>query len=334
MKCKLLAAAIAVCALAACSEAMIVDEKTSSEDMVSLKIDINHEATKVNWTNGESSLWNVQIFIFRDEDKKLEAYEKASLFTFDLNLTRGKKLIYVVMNAPDITDVFTFDELCARSTLYKDNTLEQYIMEGYQTVSLESAGATVTVDMNRVMSKISFVDIKNDLKGAYAGQTITLKNAYLINVAGDRKMFAAGENIPVPTIWFHKRGYNEGDGIKDMAFVDYESAEVLHTKSYTARQDYYCYPNSTAKDSSDATVTTDEDFVPRYTRLVLEAEIKGTLYYYPVSVPNIESNKNYEVSLTITRLGSSHPDIPFYSEDQGFKINIKSWDVKTIGETI
>ncbi len=107
-----------------------------------------------------------------------------------------------------------------------------------------------------------------------------------------------------------------------------------HTKSYTARQDYYCYPNSTAKDSSDATVTTDEDFVPRYTRLVLEAEIKGTLYYYPVSVPNIESNKNYEVSLTITRLGSSHPDIPFYSEDQGFKINIKSWDVKTIGETI
>jgi hypothetical protein len=45
--------------------------------------------------------------------------------------------------------------------------------------------------------------------------------------------------------------------------------------------------------------------------LVIEATLDGTTYYYPVSIPIIQSNKTYTISeLKITVPGSLSPDIP------------------------
>ena len=71
------------------------------------------------------------------------------------------------------------------------------------------------------------------------------------------------------------------------------------------------------------------------------------MYDYPITLPALESNKSYEISLvTITRPGNpddgNEPDNdddideekPVVGFDQGFEITVNPWTVVTITETI
>ena len=104
------------------------------------------------------------------------------------------------------------------------------------------------------------------------------------------------------------------------------------TVTFTQEQEhaYYVYPNSTETDSSD-----QETWCPRYTRMVLEAKLGNDVYYYPVSIPNIERNTAYEVHLTVTRPGSSLPDVPVDVVAVSITVNVVDWnDGAEINETI
>jgi hypothetical protein len=68
---------------------------------------------------------------------------------------------------------------------------------------------------------------------------------------------------------------------------------------------------------------------------VLEARIGQDRYYYPVSIPDVERNTAYEVHLTVTRPGSSSPDVPVDVEAVSVTVNVVDWtDADDINETI
>ena len=86
-------------------------------------------------------------------------------------------------------------------------------------------------------------------------------------------------------------------------------------------QYFNAYPNLNSADDQVAD-----------TRLVVEATLDGRKYYYPVTMPKMESNKSYEISeLKITRPGSDDPDKPIEIVDQDFKITVNPWDVVLVG---
>ena len=102
----------------------------------------------------------------------------------------------------------------------------------------------------------------------------------------------------------------------------YKSINSSLTSSSTLQNEeyFYVYPNPTASDNSD------ETFSPRFTRLVVEATLGGTKYYYPISLPNLERNKTYTVSsLMITRPGSDNPDKEITSAECPFNIVVENW---------
>ena len=71
------------------------------------------------------------------------------------------------------------------------------------------------------------------------------------------------------------------------------------------------------------------------TRLVVEAELDGKLYYYPVTFKDgIASNMTYDVKIKITRLGSSSPDLPVDSVSAGFTVEVQPWGEVTEVEEI
>ena len=82
---------------------------------------------------------------------------------------------------------------------------------------------------------------------------------------------------------------------------------------------FYCYPNPYKSD------TFSTDWSPRPTRLVVEAELGGTLYYYPVSLPELKQNTQCNVTLTVVRPGATSPEQDMDKYAAVFNIEVKDW---------
>ena len=94
--------------------------------------------------------------------------------------------------------------------------------------------------------------------------------------------------------------------------------QVADGESYRTEHFFYCYPNETATK----------------TRLVIEAEIGGYTYYYPLTLDEVAANTAYTYNLTITRLGSDSPNVPVADGAVNFTVTVKDWVVQNVQETI
>ena len=95
---------------------------------------------------------------------------------------------------------------------------------------------------------------------------------------------------------------------------------MTRSSPYATGHHFYCYPNPTEEDSHGSA------WSPRYTRLVVDATLGGTLYHYPVNIPKPLPNTSYQITnLTVTGPGSSDPDIPVEKGSITFSITITDW---------
>ena len=94
--------------------------------------------------------------------------------------------------------------------------------------------------------------------------------------------------------------------------------------SYTTAHYFYTYPD-TIPAASDSR---SETWSPRCTRIVINASIGGTDYYYAVTVPAMERNNSYVIAdATITRPGSLDPEVPSDGAiDVTFATDTDGWD--------
>ncbi len=318
MKFRFAIAAVAASVLASCSgkenEEPVV---LPFEEKTELEIAVSGTATKT--TQDESQINTLQVFIFGG-DGMLESSETAegkSALTVDV--FPGIKTIHALVNAPEINDVTDYSDFCSNISYLYENNPENFVMEGWGTDEIGGRNKKITLEVIRMAAKVSLVSVYNDLSENYRDMDLVLKNAYLINVAGDRQYSGEGYEIPAPTEWYNRRAYSSDDGLEQFTYASYNSEYLDYTWESSYTHTFYCYPNPTAEDSSD------EEWCPRFTRLVIEAELGGTTYYYPISIPDIEQNCEYVVSLTITRPGSDDPDVPFSSDAAEVQIEVADW---------
>ena len=78
----------------------------------------------------------------------------------------------------------------------------------------------------------------------------------------------------------------------------------------------YCYPNP----------ATGAEMGRMPTHLVLEGTLDGQHCYYPIPLPALEANTHYSVQLTLTRLGSTDPDIPVESGTLILESETQPWN--------
>ena len=96
------------------------------------------------------------------------------------------------------------------------------------------------------------------------------------------------------------------------------AGQITSGGNYSAGHFFYCYPNST---------TTK-------TRLVVETQIGGYTYYYPVTLDSVTPNTAYTYNLTITRLGSDSPNEPVADGAVSVTLTVKDWTECEVNETI
>lgn len=337
MKRKLYLAAIAAVTFAACTEP-VTSEPENLQGLVKLDLSLSNGETKSVGTDDENKISSLQIFVFDDsgdiEAYKLEKYTNQTIIssakTF-VDCTPGSKKIVAVANAPEMPDVRSYEELGGKTSYLSDNGTKKLHMIG--ETDLEVVAATeVTIPVSRIAAKVTIASIKNDMAlDYYKNMSFSITNIFMLNVAGSTGYLEDKE----PESWYNMMVRQDNGNLRFLP--DRNSSTpitVNYSETVTFTQDqehaYYVYPNSTETDSSD-----QETWCPRYTRMVLEARLGGELYYYPVSIPDIERNTAYEVHLTVTRPGSSSPDVPVDVVAVSITVNVVDWnDGAKINETI
>ena len=262
---------------------------------------------------------NLQVFVFRGD--ALDAYGVAdNASTVTVSCTKGNREVYAVVNAPDLKDIATKTDLLAAKSALSDNDESNFVMIGKTNADLPSE-LPVNVEVDRIVSKVVLKTVNRAFtSAALAALNFSIDEIFITNVAGDVN-YGLTDN---PLEWYNKMDYNS-----EMAMFTHDApaASVVNEEAYSTQHTFYCYPNKAA--DSDAT-----SWSPRRTRLVLKTTLGTDTYYYPVTLPELENNKSYELELTITRPGSDNADMPVSFEDCAFSISVKPWTVITVTEGI
>ena len=287
-----------------------------------------------NSTSSEAKVNSLQIFVFNGE--QLDGYGSSSgSLTATVSCTAGTRDIWAVVNAPALSSVSTKTQLLATvSNLAAE--ISNFQMIGSKSETLQKDG-NVKITVDRFAARVVLKGIKNALTNSAQAAAFKVLSVYLTNVAGDVD-FGHSSSYTVSK-WYNRRGYQSANNLGSFTY-DAVNKTIASGASDTEAHYFYSMPNGNA-------AAIGGPWTPRAARLVIKAEIAGIVYDYPITLPALESNKSYEISLvTITRLGNpddgnepnNNDDIdeekPVVGFDQGFEITVNPWTVVTISETI
>lgn len=317
---KLIAALVCMSSacLASCKKDFISYEpQTPQGKACTLTVDASLGAqTKVTGTSdainaAEKTVSTLQVLVFR-KDGLLDAYAKSTSASLSMTCTEGERTVYAIVNGADMSSVSTKAALDGKVLDLSENAPNKLVMMGSRTVTLPSESA-VTVDVVRFVSRIVINKISRNFESAALGaQDFQIKRIYVSNAAGTVD-YAKSKT---PSKW-----YNAGDTKTDLEALlsdSLMSVSVANTKSYSTPHYFYTLPNSSAS-----------------TKLVIEAVLGGKTYYYPVTLPALESNKSYEIAgLTVKRPGADQPGGEVSSQDVTFGVNVIDWTTVPVSEQI
>lgn len=318
----MIAALFAVVAVVAGCEKN-VEQVQEPEKSVCLEVRIPFSSTKVEGTDEENAVGSLQVFVF-DSEGYIEAYGQGTSSTLSLSCIAGSKDIVALVNAQPLSDVKSLDDLMERKSYLTDNQTGSFVMEGHLPYTL-TASSAVEIPVVRIAARVVVSEVAVDFElEQHKNMDFVLKDIYLLNVAGDRTYL----NVSVPEKWHNKM--KKDPEAPTLAAASLTETLVTESSPYDETHYLYCYPNSVTEDTSGG------EWSPRFTRLVVEAELGGRMYYYPVSFDKgLKSNTSYDVKLTITKPGSSSPDDPVDNVAASFNVEVQPWaDGTAVNETI
>ena len=323
---------MAAIAMFACEKKEECGSSVSNGDLSVLKVKMVSEQTKVTGLGGEEekSISAYQILVYDKKSRTLEAYATptAGSDEFSVQCRTGKKEVIVLANAPDASDILSYDDFLKERSYLSDNNVGGLVMEGHASPELSISGETVSIDLKRMVSKIVLDEISVDFENdAYDLKDFILKEVYLTNVAGDISYLAEDAD---PVKWYNKSVQTSDETVDAMIFESLNDFNLKGKNGYSEKHHFYCYPNPFVNDSFGS-----GEWTPRPTRLVVEAMLDGELYYYPVTLPELKRNTKYQVSLNIIRPGVTSPDQNVDKYAASFDINVMEWqETEEIEETI
>lgn len=290
----------------------LVDEETQTTKVHFAVFD---DATKSIATSIENTINTLQFFVFgADGSLEVKSGSKYAVSSADVLCTQGEKKVVAVVNAPDLPNIRAYDDFYELNSNLSENRKNRLVMVGDTTITVSlTEPESVAIKVTRLGVRVGLRSISNKLANK---ASMIIKNVYLINAAGNRTYLGGG----APTVWYNKRG-NQNDIPEVLTY----SLDGQLTLDYNSSREFsynfaYCYPNPVATDTS-----AKGDWTERFTRAVLEAQIGGVTYYYPISLPGLKTNTAYTISLVVTRLGSDDPDVPVTTNEISYTLDIVDW---------
>lgn len=284
-----------------------------------------------NDENSEAKVNSLQVFVFNGN--ALDGYASANGKSVAVSCTSGQRDIYAVVNAPSLASVTSKSALLASVSRLAEE-VSNFQMIGSKTEILQYDG-TVTINVDRLAARVVVRGIKNALQNAAQAADFKLLAVYLTNVAGDVDYGMSGSYSV--SRWYNQRGYQSANNLGSFTYdaIPAASQALAAGATHSDAHFFYSMPNGNS-------AATGGPFTPRAARLVIKAEIAGTVYNYPIVLPVLQNNKSYEINMVnITRVGNiddgrepddARPDDvdeeqPVVGFEQNFSIIVNDWTV-------
>ena len=275
-------------------------------------------ATKAG-ISGYGDIERLDVFVFDDDEvRRLDSYcsfDRPDSPYLDVCSRAGDKLVVVLANC--IGHAFTADEfrsydaLCDMVWHLKDEDPSRPVMSGECQISAGASGYT-PLQLTPLLADVILDHLKCDFTGrGYRSRTLENCLVYLTNISGSTEIM-------------RKDGFRitelENAGALDPAYVSGMKHPEMVRRSVTPGQwapvHLYCYPNDSADDGPGSP----------HTRMVVQGDIDGVTYYYPVDINQegfgyaagphgLSRNVKYSYSILVTRKGSTDPDTPVGPEE-------------------
>lgn len=302
---------------AACAAAFILagcakvnpDCTTSDDELQVLTISVTSEDpsadTKVYGESAEDAkINNVQAFIFN----RYGLFETSATSTTSVvrcSCTAGEKQVIVLVNAGPETGVRDIADLSARTVDLADCDINNLVMVGQGSVTVgSSTGVPITV--KRLASKVVLGDVYLSFADKFHnGISFELKSVYLINAASHRAYI----DDNVSSGWYNEDGYEAATCPSFLYDAVTDGLMNLTVTQYSTDHYFYCYSNSTSKS----------------TRMVIEVEIDGHMYYYPIVLNDLAPNNSYYYTVTIKNYGLDSPDMTFDKMNLNVSVTVTPW---------
>ncbi len=248
----------------------------------------------------ESAVFKVDVMVFDAQTQRLEQSASATTLAQECSfeLPVGQKVVYALVNGPDVTRVQNISQLLALSEDLSARTIGQhgFAMLGSQECMVEAGKvAEPEILVKRLVSRIELRNVKCDVAAQYGGMTIEC--AFLGNA------YSVGELSGVVSSMVNVGGYADSQKINPIGLNGIKGAcpeymyrdinsQLATGASLTDPTFMYCCPNASGE----------------YTSLYLLATIGGEKYYYRVPFDKgLVGNTTYIVDAVITNLGAPLP---------------------------
>ncbi len=278
-------------------------------------------------TTAEKSVRTLQVFVFDSTGTCVNSRYVTNSGNLHLTVDAGGKYsFYAVANLEDITSkVSTVEELLDKTTevLSTEDGSSRFPMQGSlkdRTVSPDSRSFSIEVE--RRAAKVVLRNITNSLPSEY-GEVI-VDGIYLSNVVTASGMFS--DALPQEPLWTNKMGVYDSlsphDWLSDKLSV---AVAVGRGGVYDIAHTFYASANAVETD------TREEEWCPRFTRLVVRTSIQGVTRYYPITfgaeLPSLKANEYIDITnLNIKSLGPLDPEKPITTEEVTVTVTVKDWN--------
>lgn len=271
---------------------------------------------------GENSINTLDILVFDTHGNLVSAGRNPSGDAVVLDVPKGMTaVVYAVANSRNnLSLVSTEAQLASLESHLKDNDPGNFEMLGKSVQNLDGVD-NLNIGIDRFAVKVVLDGIRLDLSDpvwASAGvNTIRITDIFLTNVV-------PGCNYSLTSVAAESDWYNKMDldASSPAGALLHESMEVdvANGGSLAGKHSFYAYPNPTVADTGGGT------WSARHTRLVVKAELDGSICYYPITLPVLERNHCYTIQgLTITGAGSDNPDVLDKRTPMSFTVDIAPW---------
>ena len=287
---------------------------------------------KVAVHNHEDKLEGLDIFVFNDDAlQRLDSYqhetspdpEGITIFSQE-----GNKILMACANthlsAEDWMKIRSAGALDDYKVDIENETQEYPSMSCSMNLTAQNGTTRVhKLQMARITSEISLRSISCNFKGRpYDGERMRNVKVYLTNVSATCPIWK--EDSQPERIINHRR-YCEEDmaSMKDRSLISAEICEEIGLTACMPDINFRCYPNISISESPGSA----------YTRLVIQGEIGGQTWYWPINInrntsgagDGIKRNMKYIYDIIITRKGSADPDTAISTDSITIKTEIKEW---------
>lgn len=342
-----------ICLFAACAVVAACNREQSAEPVTgpaaTVRLSISSALSKADFqTADEAEVQSIEAFIFNGNS--LDAYasataEEIAAGVMSVDCTQGTRDIWVVVNGTLGMNMITSrSALLSRVTsLLYENQSNRFVMVGKAEAQNVTATFSKTINVDRIASRVRLFQVKrkmsNSTLASLPASDFKIIRAYVTNVINESCVDIFTPTRPSSYSWYSAQWANSGEITTYESFIYNKLASpaaladnsvygtAFVDESTVAPFTFYVYPNEF--DSYSASPAHDQ------LKLVLECQIDGQFYTYPIPLGAVTYNKSYDVTLlTITRLGnnSDGDDNVDDGEDDviqpataTFTINVNDW---------